>query len=165
MEIKKSTNLTQPEQSIMLDDPTKSPSTKKKRKRFGEDFETGNLSDEYDDELNKYLNHRIDIKSIDDDPSKFWYEHRSTHPFLLKLARSIFSIPASTANVERQFSAGGLMVNSRRTRLNPQQVNNALFIRSVKKIRDGSLFIFLSFYIFFLYSLVPVELYLLDIMK
>ncbi len=39
----------------------------------------------------------------------------------------------STANVERQFTAGGLMVNSRHTRLNPQQVNNSLSIRSVKK--------------------------------
>jgi len=55
------------------------------------------------------------------------------YPFYIKISSSIFSIPASTANVERQFIAGGLMVNSRRTRLNPQQVKNALFIRSVKK--------------------------------
>ena len=48
------------------------------------------------------------------------------------LPRFIFSIPATTANVEHEFSAGGLIVNSRRTRLNPQQINNSLFIRSVK---------------------------------
>lgn len=110
---------------------------KKKPKRFGEDFETGNLSDEYDnesdDELSKYLEQRVDIESIDDNPLKFWYDNRLVYPILSRVARSIFSIPATTSNVERHFSASGMMISSRRTRLNPEQVNNALFVRSVKK--------------------------------
>ena len=116
---------------IVLDEPVR-----KKQKRFGEEFETGNVSDEYDDErddeLNKYLEQRIDMATVEDNPLTFWYKYRSVYPILSKLARSIYSIPATTANVERQFSAGGLMVNARRARLNPEQVNNALFLRSAR---------------------------------
>jgi len=70
-------------------------------------FETRNLSDEFDnesdDELNKYLEQRIDIASINDNPLTFWYEHQFTYPTLSRLARSIYSIPTTTANVEHQF--------------------------------------------------------------
>ncbi|CAF1043050.1 unnamed protein product [Rotaria sordida] len=133
----KKNSSTQQQQTTAIADASTCEPVTKRRKRFGEEFETGNISDEFDDEhddeLSKYLKQRIEVDSIDDNPLKFWYEHRFIYPILSKLARSIFSIPATTANVERQFSAGGLMVNSRRTRLNPQQINNALFIRSVKK--------------------------------
>ncbi|CAF4892399.1 unnamed protein product [Rotaria sp. Silwood1] len=133
----KTTSSTTQGQTKTTDDANTFEPAKKKPKRFGEDFETGNVSDEFDDEhddeLSKYLKQRIDINSIKDNPLTFWYENRFIYPILSQLARSIFSIPATTANVERQFSAGGLMVNSRRTRLNPQQINNSLFIRSVKK--------------------------------
>ncbi|CAF4147067.1 unnamed protein product, partial [Rotaria sordida] len=136
-EMNKKNSSTQQQQTTAIADASTCEPVTKRRKRFGEEFETGNISDEFDDEhddeLSKYLKQRIEVDSIDDNPLKFWYEHRFIYPILSKLARSIFSIPATTANVERQFSAGGLMVNSRRTRLNPQQINNALFIRSVKK--------------------------------
>jgi hypothetical protein len=96
--------------NVTLDEPVK-----KKSKRFGEDFETGNLSDEFDnetdDELNKYLGQRIIMESIDDNHLTFWYEHRFAYPTLSQLARSIFSIPATTTNVERQFSASGMMIS------------------------------------------------------
>ena len=95
-------------------------------------MKTGNISDEfdgkYDDEFNKYLKQRIEINSIDDNPLKLWFDHRFIYPVLSKLTRSLYSILANTANIEREFSACSLMVNSRRTRLNPQQVNNALLI-------------------------------------
>jgi hypothetical protein len=137
MERKKLEDSTKQKQSTTIYDAIIPEPAKKKPKRFGEDFESGNISDEfddeYDDDLNKYLKQRIEIDSIDDNPLKFWFDHRFIYPVLSKVARSLYSIPASTANVERQFSAGGLMVNSRRTRLNPHQVNNALLIRSMKK--------------------------------
>ncbi len=37
-----------------------------------------------------------------------------------------------------------MMINSRRTRLNPEQINNAMFLRSVKKMSDCSCFLFLN---------------------
>lgn len=131
-----------------IQDATLMEPVKKKTKRFGEDFETGNLSDEYDnksdDELSKYLEQRIDTESIDENPLKFWYDNRFTYPNLSRLARSIFSISATTANVERQFSASGMMISSRRTRLNLEQVNNALFLRSIKKTSACDCFLFLK---------------------
>ena len=126
-----------PENCSTVQNVTSTEPVKKKPKRFGEDFESGNVSDEFDnesdDELSKYLEQKMDMESIDDNPLTFWYENRFTYPILSRLARSIFSIPATTADVERQFSASGMMISSRRTRLNPEQVNNALFLRSVKK--------------------------------
>ncbi len=79
------------------------------------------------------MEQRIDIESIDDNPLTFWYKHRFAYPILSRFMRSIYSVPATTANVERQFSASAMMISSRRTRLNPEQVNNAMFLRSVKK--------------------------------
>ncbi len=47
---------------------------------------TENLSDEFDnesdDELNRYLEQRMDIESIDDNHLTFWYEHRFDYPVL-----------------------------------------------------------------------------------
>ncbi|CAF5099123.1 unnamed protein product [Rotaria sp. Silwood1] len=140
----------------MANNVTLNEPVKKKPKRFGEDFETRNLSDEFDnecdDELNKYLEQRIDTESIDDNPLSFWYHHRLTYPILSQLARSIYSIPASTANVERTFSGSGMMINSRRTRLNPEQINNAMFLRSVKKMSDCIIIVF-HFHIFIFFSI------------
>ncbi len=71
------------------------------------------------------MEQRIYVESIDDNPWTFWYEHRFAHPILSWLARSIYSIPATTANFERQFSASWLMISLR--------VNNAMFLLSVRK--------------------------------
>ncbi len=79
------------------------------------------------------MEQRIDIESIDDNPLTFWYKHRFVYRILSRLICSIYSVPATTANIERQFSASGMMISSRSTRLNPEQVNNAMFLRSVKK--------------------------------
>ncbi|CAF4992395.1 unnamed protein product [Rotaria sp. Silwood1] len=134
MKKNKSKSDTSEERSSMVNNVTLDEPVKKKSKRFGEDFETRNLSDEfdneYDDELNKYLEQRIDMESIDDNPLTFWYEYRFAYPTLSQLARSIYSIPATIANVARQFSASRMMISSRRTRLNPEQINNAKFLRS-----------------------------------
>ncbi len=63
------------------------------------------------------------MESTDDNPLTFWYEHRFVYLTLSQLARSICSIPVITANVERQFSASGMMISSKRTRLNLEQMN------------------------------------------
>ncbi len=46
----------------------------KKRKYFGEEYETGNVSDEYDmddDELERYLCKRLDLTNLSDNPLDF----------------------------------------------------------------------------------------------
>ncbi|CAF3651684.1 unnamed protein product [Rotaria sordida] len=49
------------------------------------------------------------------------------------LTRSIFSIPATSAGVEREFSAAGLVIQERRTNLNPEQLDNILLLKVVQK--------------------------------
>jgi hypothetical protein len=44
-------------------------------------------------------------------------------------------IPASSAAVKRQLSGAGIVINERRTALDPDQVNNILFIRSMENMK------------------------------
>ena len=71
----------------------------------------------------------INIKSI----GLLQRSPRKISSFVPRLARWIFSIPATSTNVERQFSGAGLIIQERRTNLNPEQLNNILLIRSMEK--------------------------------
>lgn len=57
------------------------------------------------DELDKYLKMPIDDKFKVANPLVFWQNHQDKLPYLAKLARQIYSIPATSAGVERQFSS------------------------------------------------------------
>ncbi|CAF1093959.1 unnamed protein product [Adineta ricciae] len=109
----------------------------KKKKRFGQEYEAGNLSDEYDaaedDEVEKYLSMFIDPELLVDNPLIFWKANQNNLPLLSKLARMVHSIPATTTAVEREFSGGGLVMNERRSSINPDNLNNILFVRSVTR--------------------------------
>ena len=108
----------------------------KKRRRFGQEFESGDLSDEYtetEDEVDTYLSMRIDPELIVDNPLVFWRAQQTALPVLSKLARMIHCVPATTASVERQFSGGGQIVNERRSSISPKHVNDILFLRSVTR--------------------------------
>ncbi|CAF2710518.1 unnamed protein product [Rotaria sp. Silwood2] len=85
------------------------------------------------DELDRYLNFEIDRSKLQSDPLPFWKEHQDKFPCLSRYARSIHSIPATSASVERQFSGAGLIINERRTNLKPEQLDNVLLIRSMEK--------------------------------
>ena len=68
-----------------------------------------------------------------DNPLVFWKANQKNLPLLSKLARMIHCIPATTASVEREFSTGGLVMSERRSSINPQNVNNILFLRAVTR--------------------------------
>ncbi|CAF2076585.1 unnamed protein product, partial [Rotaria magnacalcarata] len=85
------------------------------------------------DELDRYLNLEIDRSKLEYDPLPFWKKHQDKFPHLSRYARSIHSIPATSASVERQFSGAGLVINERRTNLKPEQLDNVLLIRSMQK--------------------------------
>lgn len=85
------------------------------------------------DELDKYINMVIDDRFRTPNPLPFWQHYEEKLPNLAVLARRLFSIPATSANVERQFSAAGLLVNERRSSLSPETVEDVLFVRSVQK--------------------------------
>ncbi|CAF3383242.1 unnamed protein product, partial [Rotaria sp. Silwood2] len=85
------------------------------------------------DELNIYLKMSIDDKFKAPNPLPFWHHYQNKLPCLAKLARRLYSIPATSADVERQFSAVGVLVNERRASLNPDTVEDVLFVRSIQK--------------------------------
>jgi hypothetical protein len=133
------------------------PSTKKQKleqsilERYEDDSEYDcNLSDKEDDssasvdydykppkpdELTKYLEIHIDKTQLSQNPLDFWRSNQNIFPILAKVARKIHCIPATSASVERQFSGAGLVLNERRTCLDPDNVDNILFIRSMKKLK------------------------------
>ena len=84
------------------------------------------------DEVDRYIDLKIEDNDQYSDPLMFWKEqqHQSSFPNLARLARRYFSIPCSSAAVERQFSAAGQIVTQRRSNLDPSTVNNILFLRS-----------------------------------
>ncbi|CAF4962871.1 unnamed protein product [Rotaria sp. Silwood1] len=79
----------------------------------GEDYEYD--SDEYGsntnqfDELDQYLIMKIDKSLITYNPLDFWRYHAKQFPLLSKLAKRIYSISATSCNVEHQFSSAGLI--------------------------------------------------------
>jgi hypothetical protein len=85
-------------------------------------------------ELNRYLAMVIDNKYKTSNPLPFWEYYQDQFPYLAKLARRLYSIPATSAGVERQFSAAGVLVNERRSSLNPDTVEDVLFVRSMQKV-------------------------------
>ncbi|CAF3643806.1 unnamed protein product [Rotaria sp. Silwood1] len=104
----------------------------------GEDYEYD--SDEYGsntnqfDELDQYLIMKIDKSLITYNPLDFWRYHAKQFPLLSKLAKRIYSISATSCNVEHQFSSAGLVINQGRTNINPEHIDNILLIRSFKKL-------------------------------
>ncbi|CAF4286374.1 unnamed protein product [Rotaria sp. Silwood2] len=104
--------------------------------------ESGNESEEYSfeikkkDELDVYLNLEIDKTKLPINPLLFWRDQQKKFPRLSRFARSIFSIPATSAAVERQFSGAGLTIQERRSNLNPEQLDNILLVRSMQKYED-----------------------------
>jgi len=53
--------------------------------------------------------------------------------YVSKSCRKIHCIPATSAVVERQFSSAGFVLNERRTSINPDYLDNILFIRTMEK--------------------------------
>ncbi|CAF1603766.1 unnamed protein product [Adineta ricciae] len=88
------------------------------------------------DELDKYLRMSIDDIYKQPNPLSFWKDNESKFPCLSLIARRLFSIPVTSAAVERSFSAAGLVVTKRRSSLDPRTLNDILFVRSIQNILE-----------------------------
>ncbi|CAF4514251.1 unnamed protein product [Rotaria socialis] len=64
-------------------------------------------------------------------------ELESKFPGLSLLARRLFSIRITSAGVERQLSLAGLTITQRRSSLDPDRVNDVLFVRSIQNALDS----------------------------
>jgi hypothetical protein len=70
-----------------------------------------------------YCNSPTDSEML---PDVYWAKMNKTYPRLAKLARTLLSIPASSASVERLFSVSGAIVRARRSRLTATTVESLL---------------------------------------
>ncbi|CAF5104202.1 unnamed protein product, partial [Rotaria magnacalcarata] len=88
------------------------------------------------DELDEYLESDINSSLVTDNPLHFWSIELATikFPVLKCLARKLYSIPATSAGTERLFSYSGIILNNRRQRLSPDQLDNILVIRGARKV-------------------------------
>ncbi|KAJ4947565.1 hypothetical protein JOQ06_009600 [Pogonophryne albipinna] len=107
------------------------PPEKRARQSEGlSDVEDSSSSDECtQDEVSAY----IDFKSPREenfDVLSWWKEHATRFPNVAHIARSILSIPASSAASERDFSTAGFVVSERRSQLKPGTVDDILFLHS-----------------------------------
>lgn len=60
----------------------------------------------------------------------WWQQNRPKFPNLFLVAMFILSIPASSASSERSFSLAGQIFNSKRTRMSPELLSNAVVLNS-----------------------------------
>ncbi|BBN02288.1 hypothetical protein Mp_2g14090 [Marchantia polymorpha subsp. ruderalis] len=86
-------------------------------------------------ELNNYICHRCS-----DDESTllskygvlFWWKiHQNEFPVLSRLARSVLTIPASSAKSESNFSDAGNTMSKKRNLLHPSKLDDLMFLRSM----------------------------------
>jgi hypothetical protein len=101
-----------------------------------DDIDTVSSTTSKNDELDKYLRMSIEDTYKQSNPLTFWKDHQNKLPCLALLARRLFSIPVTSAAVERSFSAAGVAVTERRSSLDPSTVNDILFVRSVQNILE-----------------------------
>ena len=60
----------------------------------------------------------------------FWSDYKDTFPVLTLVARFVSSVPALSAKSESVFSDAGNTLSSKRSRLDPANVNNLMVIKS-----------------------------------
>lgn len=69
---------------------------------------------------------KIEIK----DTLNFWINQAKSMPTLSKLASKILCIPVTSTPSERNFSVAGLIIDSKRSRLSPDNLDAILFIHN-----------------------------------
>lgn len=79
-------------------------------------------------ELDKYL--WLAKKYVNSNPLPFWVQHKDELKNLSKIAFELLSIPASTAAIERGFSAAGLVIAGQRHSLSARNLENEVMIKS-----------------------------------
>lgn len=70
-------------------------------------------------------------------PLLFWKQHSASYPNLAQQAAKLLSVPATSLPCERLFSVAGILIDKRRTALNPEHVQKILCLNSWLKC-EGS---------------------------
>ena len=72
----------------------------------------------------------------DANPLVCWKENETQHVHLSPVARAVLAMPAPSAPSERAFSAAGLALRSNRGRLDPEIVEDVVFLRGFYKFME-----------------------------
>ena len=72
----------------------------------------------------------------DANPLAHWRDNEAQHVHLSPVARAILAMPASSAPSERVFSTAGLVLRSNRGRLDPEIVEDVVFLRGFYKFME-----------------------------
>lgn len=117
---------------LIQDDTTESRETSAIKYKFSQ-FE-GDLNEKNSNEVELYIR-TADYSSYDNERDKkhlvelFWNENRIHFPQLYRLVRERLHVPASSGSSERVFSDAGRTMEPRRTNLEPDVLDDLLFIR------------------------------------
>ena len=110
------------------------PPEKRQRKEGGlmtllEDICKPTVEDDPRKAVNREIEKYLCIDSCSDQkPLAWWKSYETQFPILAKLARKYLCIPATSVPSERAFSTAGLVVNSKRACLLPENVNMLVFL-------------------------------------
>ena len=92
-------------------------------------------------EIELYLASPVSLKSQNaggEGVLAWWASNAKVYPSLVGLARKILSIPATSAEPERRFSAAGNAVREKRCRLDPTTMAMTLFIHDNRRFLPNS---------------------------
>jgi hypothetical protein len=79
-------------------------------------------------ELNSYRYSKAE--AISTDPLGFWKAKEDVYPIIAMQAKKLLCIPATSLPCERLFSAGGILIDKRRSQLRPDHVQQLLCLQS-----------------------------------
>ncbi|CAM9136222.1 unnamed protein product, partial [Laminaria digitata] len=81
-------------------------------------------------ELARYENEAaLPEEASSQDVLDWWFAHRSTFPTLYRVACTYLAIPATSGTAERIFSTAGKVVTLKRNRLDPETVNDLVYLQ------------------------------------
>ena len=86
------------------------------------------ISDDENDDVESEIDRYISEPQRTEDPLRWWKGNASRFPHLQRLARRYLCRPCTSVPSERIFSAAGNMVTKGRTRLDPDTVDELLFL-------------------------------------
>ena len=70
-----------------------------------------------------------------EDPTAWWKQYKQYLPVLAQVAQRLFSIPATSAAVERTFSSAGYIYSNRRANLAGTSLDDIILVRSKNKMK------------------------------